>query len=109
MTEAGVPDSDALMAQLRQQQQEVAQLQQSIDALVVKGYSRGNEVSATVRGTGKVSEIAIDPALPKRYDAHDLGAIIAEAVNDALGKLAAATNAKFAPLLDGVPVNGMSA
>jgi nucleoid-associated protein EbfC len=103
MTEVDVPDSETLMAQLRQQQQEVAQLQRSIDALVVKGYSRGNEVTVTVRGTGKVAEISIDPELPRRYDAHDLGAIVAEAVNDGLGKLAAATSAKFAPLLDGVP------
>ena len=103
MTDIEVPDSQALMAELRQQQEAVAQLRASIDALVVKGYSRANEVTVTVRGTGKVAEISIDPALPKRYDAHDLGAIITEAVNDALGKLAAATSARFAPLLEGVP------
>ena len=103
MTELDVPDSATLMAELRRQQQEVAQLRASIDALVVKGYSRGNEVAVTVRGTGKVADIAIDPELPRRYDAHDLGAIVTEAVNDALGKLAAATNARFAPLLQGAP------
>jgi DNA-binding protein YbaB len=100
MTDIEVPDSASLMAELRQQQEAVAQLRASIDALTVKGYSRGNEVAVTVKGTGKVSEIVIDPQLQRRYDAHDLGAIITEAVNDALGKLGAATSARFAPLLE---------
>lgn len=103
MTDIEVPDSQTLMAELRQQQEAVTQLRASIDALVVKGHSRSNEVTVTVRGTGKVAEISIDPQLPRRYDAHDLGAIIAEAVNDAMAKLAAATSARFAPLLEGVP------
>lgn len=103
MSNPGISDSDALMEQLRQQQQEVAQLQRSVEALVIKGYSRSNEVTATVRGTGKVSEIAIDPELIRRYDAHDVGVIVTEAVNDALAKLAAATSARFAPLLENTP------
>ena len=103
MTNIEVPDSETLMAQLRQQQEAVAQVRAGIDALVIKGHSRSNEVTVTVRGTGKVADISIDPQLPRRYDAHDLGAIIAEAVNDAMAKLAAATSARFAPLLEGVP------
>ena len=59
---------------------------------------------AAVKGalveSSKVAEIVIDPQLSQRYDAHDLGSIITEAVNDALGKLAAATSARFAPLLE---------
>lgn len=95
----GAPDTDELMAELRRQQDAVEQVQRSVDALVVKGRSRADEVTATVRGTGRFTEIAIDPEIVRRYDAHDLGAIVTEAVNDALGKLATATKAQFAPVL----------
>jgi DNA-binding protein YbaB len=98
-TSSGLPDSADLMAELRRQQEAVEQIQRSVDALVVKGHSRANEVSATVRGTGRFTEIVIDAELTRRYDAHDLGAIVTEAVNDALGKLAVATKARFAPVL----------
>ncbi|MFI7672959.1 YbaB/EbfC family nucleoid-associated protein [Actinophytocola sp. NPDC049390] len=99
MSSFEVPDSAELMAELRRHQDAIEQIQRSVDALVVKGHSRANEVVATVRGTGRFTEIAIDAELPRRYDAHDLGAIVTEAVNDALGKLAAATNDRFAPVL----------
>lgn len=96
----GYPDADELQAELRRQEEAVARLQKSIDALSVPGYSRGNEVSATVRGNGRLTEIRIDPDTVRRYDTHELGEIVLEAVNDALGRLSAATKERFDAVLE---------
>jgi nucleoid-associated protein EbfC len=96
----GTPELDTMMEQLRQQQQEVERIQRGVEVMVVKGYSRANEVIASVRGSGQFVDIAIDPAVLRSHDAHDVGAIVTEAVNDALNKMSAATKARFAPVLD---------
>ncbi|MCP2170159.1 YbaB/EbfC family nucleoid-associated protein [Goodfellowiella coeruleoviolacea] len=90
---------EEMMARLQRRQQEIAQIQRGVDAMLVKGFSRASEVTATVRGTGRLVEISIDPVTVRRHDAHDIGAIVTEAVNDALDRLAAATQARFAPVL----------
>jgi hypothetical protein len=94
------PEIDSMLEELRQQQEQIERIQRGVDAMVVKGFSRGNEVTASVRGTGRLTEISIDPAMIRQYDAHDIGAIVTEAVNDAFDKLAAATKARFAPVLE---------
>ena len=92
-------DIDGLLEQVRQQQEDVARIQRSVEAMEVKGASRGNEVSVTLRGSGRFTEIAIDPEAQRRFDAENLGGLVLEAVNDGLTKLAEATRARFAPIL----------
>lgn len=92
-------DIDALLAQIRQQQEEVDRIQRGVEAMEIKAASRGNEVSVTLRGSGRFTEISIDPEAQRRYNADDLGAIVLEAVNDGLVKLAAATQARFARII----------
>ena len=92
-------DIDGLLAQIRQQQEDVARIQRGVETMEVKGASRGNEVSVTLLGSGRFTDIAIDPEAQRRYNAEDLGAIVLEAVNDGLTKLAEATKARFAPIL----------
>ncbi|WP_158888374.1 YbaB/EbfC family nucleoid-associated protein [Amycolatopsis anabasis] len=95
-----VPDMDELLAQVRRQTEEVQRIQRSVEALEVKGHSRGNEVTATLRGDGRFTAIDIDPETIRRYDARNLGEIVLEAVNSGLTKLAEASKAKFAPMLE---------
>lgn len=94
------PDVEGLLEQVRKQQEEVARIQRGIEAMEVKGASRNNEVSVKLRGAGRFTEIAIDPQAHRRYDAHELGEIVLEAVNDGLTKLALATKARFAPIIE---------
>jgi DNA-binding YbaB/EbfC family protein len=97
---SAVPDMDDLLNQVRRQTEEVQRIQRSIEAMEVKGHSRGNEVTATLRGDGRFSAIDIDPEAIRRYDARNLGEIVQEAVNNGLQKLAEASNAKFAPVIE---------
>ncbi|TDV55004.1 YbaB/EbfC family nucleoid-associated protein [Actinophytocola oryzae] len=101
MDSAGFTDPEVaeMVEHLTRQQEEIAQVQRSVEAMLVKGSSRGREVVATVRGTGELAEVSIDPAALRRFDAHDLGTVVTEAVNDARRRLAKASEARFAPLL----------
>lgn len=93
-------DIEGLLERVRQQQEDVARIQRGVETMEVKGASRGNEVSVTLRGSGRFTEIAIDAETQRRFSAHELGEIVLEAVNDGLTKLAEATRARFAPIID---------
>lgn len=93
-------DVAGLLDQVRQQADEVQRIQRSVEAMQVKGNSRNNEVTVTLQGTGRFTEVSIDPETVRRYNARDLGDIVLEAVNDGLQKLAAASSARFAPVIE---------
>jgi DNA-binding protein YbaB len=93
-------DVAGLLDRVRQQTDQVQRIQQGIEAMLVKGNSRNNEVTVTVQGTGRFTEITIDPETMRRFNARDLGDIVLEAVNDGLGKLAQASTARFAPVIE---------
>lgn len=93
-------DVAGLLDQVRQQADEVARIQRSVEAMQVKGNSRNNEVTVTVTGTGRFTEINIDPETVRRFNARDLGEIVLEAVNDGLRKLGEASTARFKPIIE---------
>jgi DNA-binding protein YbaB len=92
-----------IMARIQEQQDAVERVQHDVEIMRVDGYSRSNEVTATVQGTGRFTEISIDPDAIRRYDPYDLGAIVLEAVNDAMARLSEATAALYAPVLEAAP------
>ncbi|GAA3521364.1 YbaB/EbfC family nucleoid-associated protein [Actinocatenispora rupis] len=91
---------DDLLARVREQQAEVERIQKSVTELEITGYSRNNEVTVKLRGTGRFTEVSIDPDVARRLDANSLGDVILEAVNDGLKRLGEASTAKFKPVLD---------
>jgi DNA-binding protein YbaB len=93
------PEVAEMVEHLTRQQDEIAQVQKSVEAMMIKGSTRGREVVATMRGTGDLAEVSIDPAALRRYDAHDVGTLVTEAVNDARRRLAKASEERFAPFL----------
>jgi len=93
-------DVEGLLEKVRQQTDQVQRIQKAVEAMEVKGNSRDNEVTVTVRGTGRFTAIDIDPEAVRRYDARDLGDIVLEAVNDGLRKLAEASSARFALVIE---------
>jgi DNA-binding protein YbaB len=95
-----VPDMDDLLAQVRRQTDEVQRIQRSVEAMEVKAASRQNEVSVVLRGDGRFTSIDIDPRAIREYDARNLSEIVLEAVNAGLQKLAEASSAKFAPVIE---------
>jgi DNA-binding protein YbaB len=93
-------DVAGLLDQVRQQADEVQRIQRSVEAMQVKGNSRNNEVTVTVTGTGRFTEIDIDPETIRRFTARELGDIVLEAVNDGLRKLGEASTARFKPIIE---------
>jgi len=93
-------DVDRLLDQVRQQQEQVQRIQRGVEAMEIKGSSRGDEVTVTLRGTGRFTEVSIDQEAVRRYDARTLGEIVLEAVNDGLRKLGEASTARFAPVIE---------
>jgi DNA-binding YbaB/EbfC family protein len=91
---------DDLLDRVRKQQEEVERIQKTVTELAITGYSRNNEVKVTLRGTGRFTEISIDPDVARRLDAEALGEIVLEAVNDGLRRLGEASTAKFQPVID---------
>jgi nucleoid-associated protein EbfC len=91
---------DALLDQVRRQQEEVARIQQSIAELEVTGTSRGDEVRATVQGSGRFTAVQLDAETMRRYQPHEVEELVLEAVNDALARLAETTRAKYAPIIE---------
>lgn len=93
-------DVAGLLEKVRRQTDQVHRIQRSVEAMRITGTSRNGEVTVTVQGNGRFTEISIDPETIRRYDARDLGDIVLEAVNDGLHKLAEASSARFAPVIE---------
>lgn len=93
-------DIAGIMARVEEQQHAVERVQRDVEVLRVDGYSRSNEVTATIQGSGRFAEISIDPAAVRRYDTVDLGAIVLEAVNDAMARLSEESAALYAPVIE---------
>lgn len=91
---------DALMERIRGQQADIERIQRELEATEVVGASRDDEVRVTIRGNGQVVGIDIDPEAHRRNDAHELGELVKEAVNDALRKVAEAGSARFQPVIE---------
>ncbi|MGV9294163.1 MULTISPECIES: YbaB/EbfC family nucleoid-associated protein [Amycolatopsis] len=101
MTEPyAVPDMDDLLAQVRKQTEEVQRIQRTVEAMEVKAASRQNEVTVTLRGDGRFTSVDIDQRAIREFDARTLSEIVLEAVNAGLQKLAEASSAKFAPVIE---------
>jgi DNA-binding YbaB/EbfC family protein len=95
-----VPDVNALLERVRQQQEEIQRIQRGVEAMEVTGASRHNEVQVTVRGNGRVTKVDIDPDALSECDADQLGDVVMEAVNDGLRKVAEACSARFRPFIE---------
>src|SRR6266581_4613671 len=59
-------DVEGLLAKVREQTDQVQRIQRAVEALQVKGNSRNNEVTVTVRGNGRFTAIDIDPEAVRR-------------------------------------------
>ncbi|MFF0148137.1 hypothetical protein ATK36_1494 [Amycolatopsis sulphurea] len=94
------PDVDDLLAQVRRQTEQVRRIQRSVEAMEVKAASRQNEVTVTLRGDGRFTSVDIDPRAIREYDARTVSEIVLEAVNAGLQKLAEASSAKFATVIE---------
>ena len=68
MQSGGTPDMSALFAQAQQVQQQLMEAQEKLAATDVQGQAGGGLVQVTMKGSGEVVAVAIDPKVIDRSD-----------------------------------------
>jgi nucleoid-associated protein EbfC len=86
--------AQALQENMQKAQAEIAQLQ-------ITGESGGGMVKVTLNGKHEVARVQIEPAVISE-DREMLEDLVAAAINDAVHKLEAASQAKMASLMGGM-------
>ncbi|QNG21011.1 YbaB/EbfC family nucleoid-associated protein [Rhodococcus triatomae] len=92
-----------LLAQAQQMQQQLMAAQQQIAEAQVTGQAGGGLVSATVKGTGELVALEIDPKVVDPDDVETLQDLVIGAVADASNKAQELAADKLGPLAGGLP------
>jgi nucleoid-associated protein EbfC len=92
-----------LMKQAQAMQENLKKVQAEVAALEMEGQSGAGLVKVTVTGENMVKRIIIDPSL-LADDKDMLEDLVAAAVNDAVRKMKAASDAKMAGVTAGMPM-----
>lgn len=91
----------ALMAQAEQMQQQLMAAQQEMAQAEVTGQAGGGLVVATVKGTGEVVGLQIDPKVVDPADVETLQDLVIGAIEDASRKAQEVAAEKLGPLAGG--------
>ncbi|NLE81669.1 MAG: YbaB/EbfC family nucleoid-associated protein [Rhodococcus sp.] len=102
----GQPDMSQLLAQAQQMQQQLMAAQQEMAAAEVTGQAGGGLVTATVKGTGEVVGLTIDPKVVDPDDVETLQDLVIGAIADASGKAQEFAAEKLGPLAGGMGGGG---
>lgn len=92
-------DPAAALAEAQRQTALVEEIQRDIDSTDTVGQSAHGMVRVTVRGTGLVVDVTIDPEAVRYYDAETLGGLVLEAINDGMRTAVTSARDKFAVVL----------
>jgi DNA-binding YbaB/EbfC family protein len=91
-----------LMKQAQQMQAKMAEMQERLGTIEVTGAAGGGMVQATLNGKNELRRIKIDPTLADPKEIEVLEDLIVAAVNDARGKVDAATAEEMRQLTGGL-------
>ena len=100
-------DMRRLMQQAQKMQEELASAQADLAEKEVEGSAGGGVVKATVRGSGEVVRVDIDPSVIDPEDAEMLGDLVTAAVNAALGTVSDAAQSQIGDLTGGLDLGGL--
>jgi DNA-binding YbaB/EbfC family protein len=98
----GQPDMSALLAQAQQMQQQLLAAQQELINTEVQGQAGGGLVSVSVKGSGEVVAVAIDPKVVDPDDVETLQDLIVGALADASKQVTALAQRRLGPLAGGM-------
>lgn len=96
------PDMSALLAQAQQVQQQLMEAQETLANAEVNGQAGGGLVQVTMRGSGEVIGVAIDPKVVDPDDIETLQDLIVGAVKDAAQQVTLLAQSKLGPLASGL-------
>lgn len=96
-----MPDMATLMAQAQAMQQQLMAAQAEMAQAEVTGQSGNGLVTATVKGTGELVSLTIDPKIVDPADIETLQDLIIGAFNNALAQASELATKKLGPLAGG--------
>ncbi|MGB7238297.1 MAG: YbaB/EbfC family nucleoid-associated protein [Rhodococcus sp. (in: high G+C Gram-positive bacteria)] len=96
------PDIASIMQQAQQMQQQLMAAQAEIAEAEVTGQAGGGLVTATVKGTGELVSLVIDPKVVDPEDVDTLQDLIIGAIADASKSASVVAAEKLGPLAGGL-------
>jgi DNA-binding YbaB/EbfC family protein len=96
------PDMSALLAQAQQMQQQLMEAQEKMAAAEVTGQAGGGLVQVTMKGSGEVTGVTIDPKVVDTSDVETLQDLIVGALADASEQVTDLAQSQLGPLAGGL-------
>ena len=96
------PDMSALLAQAQQVQQQLMEAQESLANTEVHGQGGGGLVQVTMKGSGEVIGVTIDPKVVDPDDVETLQDLVVGAIKDASQQVTLMAQSKLGPLAGGL-------
>jgi hypothetical protein len=94
----------ALLAQAQQMQQQLMQAQEELAATDVHGQAGGGLVQVTMKGSGEVVAVSIDPKVVDPDDVETLQDLIVGALTDGSAQVAELAQSRLGPLAGGLGI-----
>ncbi|MBV8965041.1 MAG: YbaB/EbfC family nucleoid-associated protein [Mycobacteriaceae bacterium] len=104
MQPEGAPDMSALLAQAQQMQQQLMEAQEQLAASEVHGQAGGGLVQVTMKGSGEVVAVSIDPKVVDPGDIETLQDLIVGALGDASKQVTLLAQSRLGPLAGGLGI-----
>ena len=101
-------DMANLMKKANEMQKKMAELQEEISKLEVKGYSSGNMVEAVACGDFTIKRITIKNECAKTGDPEIIQQHVETAVNNALNEIKSQSKEKMATITGGLNIPGLN-
>ena len=98
----GTPDMSALLAQAQQMQQQLMEAQEQMAVAEVHGQAGGGLVQVTMKGSGEVVAVSIDPKVIDPDDVETLQDLIVGALADATKQVTILAQSRLGPLAGGL-------
>jgi hypothetical protein len=96
-----------LMQQAQQMQQQMMTAQESLAAKTYEGTSGGGVVKATIKGSGEVVSVEIDPGVLDPNDPEMVGDLVVAAINQANSAMQADAESSMGGAASGLDLGGM--
>jgi hypothetical protein len=103
----GQPNMQQLMLQAQRMQQQLVAAQAELAEAEVSGTAGGGLVSVTLKGSGELTSIAIDPGAVDPDDVETLQDLIVAAMRDARRALEELTEQTMGPLAGAAGLGGL--
>jgi nucleoid-associated protein EbfC len=102
MQPGGQPDMSALLAQAQQVQQKLMEAQEQLANTEVHGQAGGGLVQVTMKGSGEVVGVSIDPKVVDPNDVETLEDLLVGAHADAARQVTLLAQERLGPLAGGM-------